>query len=60
MPSTVSWHLSRLKDADIIQVEKQKERSYYEIKIDKLLLKNLLDKYKGNIKKKIAAQYIEI
>jgi hypothetical protein len=47
-----------LKDADIIEVEKQKERSYYEIKIDKLLLENLLDKYKSNIKKKIAAQCI--
>jgi predicted transcriptional regulator len=54
VPSTVSWHLSRLKDANIIEVEKQKERSYYEIKIDKLLLENLLNKYKSNLKKKIA------
>jgi DNA-binding transcriptional ArsR family regulator len=29
VPSTVSWHLSRLKDANIIKVRKQNEHNYY-------------------------------
>jgi predicted transcriptional regulator len=44
VPSTVSWHLTRLKDANILKVRKQNELNYYEIKIDKFLLQNLLNK----------------
>jgi predicted transcriptional regulator len=42
VPSTVSWHLSRLKDANIIQVHRQNELNYYKIKINKLTLQKLL------------------
>ena len=44
VPSTVSWHLTRLKDANIIKVHKQNELNYYEVKIDKFLLQSLLNK----------------
>ena len=45
VPSTVSWHLTRLKDANIIIVRhKQNELNYYEVKIDKFLLQSLLNK----------------
>ena len=48
VPSTVSWHLSRLKDANIIKVRRQNELNYYEIKIDKFTLQNLLNKYESS------------
>src|SRR5215211_5320092 len=48
VPSTVSWHLSRLKDANIINARRQNELNYYEIKIDKFTLKKLLNKYKNS------------
>ena len=47
-PSTVSWHLSRLKDTNIIKVRRQNELNYYEIKIDKFTLQKLLNKYKSS------------
>jgi predicted transcriptional regulator len=57
VPSTVSWHLSRLKDADIIKVRRQNELNYYEIKIDKLTLQNLLNKYKSSFTEQIVDEY---
>ena len=55
--STISWHLSRLKDANIIKVRKQNELYYYEIKIDKLTLQNLLNKYKSSFTEHIVDDY---
>jgi predicted transcriptional regulator len=61
VPSTVSWHLSRLKDADIIKVRRQNELNYYEIKIDKLTLQKLLSKYKSTfITEKIVDDYTDM
>ena len=61
VPSTVSWHLLRLKDADIIKVRRQNELNYYEIKIDKLKLYNLLNKYKSSfITEKIFDDYVDM
>lgn len=61
VPSTVSWHLSRLKDADIIKVRRQNELNYYEIKIDKLTLQKLLSKYKSSfITEKIVDDYTDM
>ena len=57
VPSTVSWHLSRLKDADIIKVRKQNELNYYEIKIDRFTLQNLLFKYKSSFTEQIIDDY---
>jgi predicted transcriptional regulator len=57
VPSTVSWHLSRLKDANIITVRKQNEQNYYEIKIDRFTLQNLLFKYKISFTEQIIDDY---
>ena len=57
VPSTVSWHLSRLKDADIIKVSRKNELNYYEIKINKLTLQNLLNKYKSSFTGQIVDDY---
>jgi predicted transcriptional regulator len=60
VPSTVSWHLTRLKDANIINVRKQNELNYYEIKIDKFSLQNLLYKYKISFTDQIVDEYIDM
>ena len=60
VPSTVSWHLTRLKDANIIKVRKQNELNYYEIKIDKFSLQNLLYKYKISFTEEIVDEYIDM
>jgi predicted transcriptional regulator len=57
VPSTVSWHLSRLKDANIIKVRRQNELNYYEIKIDKFTLQKLLNKYKSSFTEQIVDDY---
>ena len=57
VPSTISWHLSRLKDANIIQVRRQNELNYYEIKIDKFTLQKLLNKYKSSFTEQIVDDY---
>jgi predicted transcriptional regulator len=57
VPSTVSWHLSRLKDANIIKVIRKNELNYYEIKINRLTLQNLLNKYKSSFTEKIVDDY---
>lgn len=57
VPSTVSWHLSRLKDANIIKVSKQYDLNYYEIKINKLTLQNLLNKYNSSFIEQIVDNY---
>jgi len=61
VPSTVSWHLSRLKEANIIKVRhKQNELSSYETKIDKLFLENLLNKYKSSVTEQIIENYVDM
>jgi predicted transcriptional regulator len=49
--STVSWHLSRLKDANIIKIYRKNDIIFYKIKINKLKLQNLLNKYKSGFKR---------
>ena len=60
VPSTVSWHLSRLKDANIIKVRKQYDLNYYEIKINKLTLQNLLNKYNSSFIEQIVDNYVDL
>ena len=57
VPSTVSWHLSKLKDANIINVRPYNERYCYVIKINKLILKKLLNKYKSSFTDNIVDNY---
>jgi len=50
-PSTTSWYLSRLKDSNILKIRKQNELNYYDIKINKSLLKKIINKYKNNLQR---------
>lgn len=50
-PSTISWHLLRLKDSNIIKVVRQNEFHYYDIKIKKSKLGMVIKKYKNSLQK---------
>jgi predicted transcriptional regulator len=60
VPSTISWHMARLKAANIVKVRKQYEFNYYEIGMDKLILQDLLSKYKSSFTEKIVDDYIDM
>ncbi len=60
VPSTVSWHLSRLRDANIIKVRKQNDLNYYEIKTNKITLQKLLNKYKNSFTEKVVDDYVDL
>lgn len=60
VPSTISWHLSKLSDANIIKILKQNEFRYYEIGINKIKLMDLLSKYKSSFTEKIIDDYVDM
>lgn len=60
VPSTISWHLSKLSDANIINVDKQNEFEYYEIGINKSKLQDLLSKYTSSFTEKTVDDYIDM
>ena len=60
VPSTISWHLARLKAANSVMVLKQKESTYYEIGMDRLILQGLLSKYNSSFTEKIVENYVDI
>ncbi|HET8794180.1 MAG TPA: ArsR family transcriptional regulator [Nitrososphaeraceae archaeon] len=60
VPSTVSWHLSRLRDAKIVTVRAHNERYCYEIKMNKLVLEKLLHKYKSSFTENIVDDYTKM
>ena len=60
VPSTISWHMARLKAANLVKVRKQYEFNYYEIGMDRLILENLLSKYKSSFTEKIVNDYIDM
>ena len=60
VPSTISWHMTRLKAANIVKVRKQYEVNYYEIGMDRLILQDLLSKYKSSFTEKIVDDYIDM
>ena len=60
VPSTISWHMARLKAANIVKVRKQYEFNYYEIGMDRLILQDLLSKYKISFTEKIVDDYIDM
>jgi predicted transcriptional regulator len=51
VPSTVSWHLTKIKDANIVKVKQNQHNNYYDIKLDKFRFKKLLIKYKNSLQK---------
>ena len=60
VPSTISWHLTRLKAANIVKVRKQNEFNYYEIGMDRLILQDLLSKYTISFTEKIVDNYVDM
>jgi DNA-binding transcriptional ArsR family regulator len=60
VPSTISWHMARLKAANIVKVRKQYEFKYYEIGMDRLILQDLLSKYKSSFTEKIVDDYVDM
>ncbi|MGI0000859.1 MAG: ArsR family transcriptional regulator, partial [Nitrososphaeraceae archaeon] len=60
VPSTISWHMARLKAANIVKVRKQYEFNYYEIGMDRLILQDLLSKYKSSFTEKIVDDYVDM
>jgi hypothetical protein len=52
--------MARLKTANIIKVHKQNEYTYYEIGIDRLILQDLLSKYKSSFTEKIVDNYVDM
>ena len=60
VPSTISWHMARLKAANIVKVRKQYEFNFYEIGMDRLILQDLLSKYKSSFTEKIVDDYIDM
>ena len=60
VPSTISWHLTRLKAANIVKVHRQKEFNYYEIGMDRLILQDLLSKYTTSFTEKIVDNYVDM
>ena len=60
VPSTISWHMARLKAANIVKVRKQYEFNYYEIGMDILVLQDLLYKYKSRFTEKIVDDYVDM
>lgn len=60
VPSTISWRIGRLKAANIINIRKQNESKYYEIGMDKIILQDLLSKYKSSFTEKIVDDYVDM
>jgi predicted transcriptional regulator len=60
VPSTISWHLTRLKAANIVKVRKRNEFNYYEIGMDRLILQDLLSKYTRSFTEKIVEEYVDM
>ena len=60
VPSTISWHMARLKAANIVKVRRQNEFNYYEIGMDRLILQNLLSKYTSSFTEKIVDNYVDM
>ena len=60
VPSTISWHMARLKAVNIVKVRRQNEFNYYEIGMDKLILQDLLSKYTRSFTEKIVDNYVEM
>ncbi len=52
--------LSKLSDANIINVDKQNEFEYYEIGINKSKLQDLLSKYTSSFTEKIVDNYVDM
>ena len=60
VPSTVSWHLMRLKESNMIRIRRQKDYNIYELSIDKSFLLDTLQKYNNSLNSDIVEDYVEM
>ena len=58
-PSTISWHLKRLVETDVISIIHGQELQLYKISNTKLV-SSVLSKYKDNLSDKVADEYYEM
>jgi predicted transcriptional regulator len=58
-PSTISWHLKRLVEIDVISIIHGQELQLYKISNTKLV-SSVLSKYKDNLSDKVADEYYEM
>jgi len=58
-PSTVSWHLKRLRDAGILSITYGENRQLYRV-VDGDIIANILYKYKESFVDKVVNNYTEI
>ena len=58
-PSTVSWHLKRLRDAGIISIISGEKHQLYRV-VDRETIANILYKYKESFVDKVVNNYTEI
>lgn len=59
-PSTVSWHLKKLQDSNIIGFAKKGRKTYYNILIDKNEIMNLLITYQESFVDSIVDNIVEM
>lgn len=59
VPSTISWHLSKLKESDILEILKRKNTSVYTIKkYDKI--NEIIEKHKNSFVERIVNDYVDM
>jgi predicted transcriptional regulator len=58
-PSTVSWHLKRLRDAGIISIISGEKHQLYRV-VDREIIANILYKYKESFVDKVVNNYTEM
>ena len=59
-PSTVSWHLKKLNDVNIISFSKKGRKTYYKILSDKDEIMNLLISYQESFLDSIVDNIVEM
>lgn len=60
VPSTVSWHLMKLKESNMIRIRRHKDYNVYDLSIDKTFLLYTLQKYNKSLSSDIVEDYVEM
>ena len=60
VPSTVSWHLMRLKESNMIRIQRHNDYNVYNLSIDKTFLLDTLRKYNRSLSPDIVEDYVEM
>jgi len=60
VPSTISWHMARLKAANIVKVRKQNEFNYSDIGMDRLIRQQLVSEDARSFTEEIVDNYVDI